>query len=423
MLRHIPFATFGEAALISQLQQKGINYDADIRPLFGNPVLVGITGSSLGADGLIAWITKDAGTLTTLVRKLGLHKVGNRDGATLYGRSKASVAIDGSTVVAASSPNVLTAALDRHGSGQGMSPSDYNRDLGTLPKDSFIDAFGNLSILLSSSKAASARSVPWVAALRSYGVSISAGSGGLTLRYTLNTSGASLTSAELPITPGASPPGLAGTMPIQFGLRQPAVTVKFLLDVVRRTEPAKYAADLAHIGAVERRTGVNFNRDVLGQIGGNAAVESMGHGSTIARIDVVDPAAAAHTLRKLGTSALDIFGTHPGSYVTRGPGPFETVHTRSHQRILFGLVGSEFVFGNAAPAQLRAFAATPAVAAPGAQGAAAFRIALPQLLELAVGTRAPSRTIQQVLRSLGDITGWISSSPSALTGSATLGLR
>jgi hypothetical protein len=211
-------------------------------------------------------------------------------------------------------------------------------------------------------------------------------------------------------------------MPIQFGLRQPAATVRFLLDVVRRTAPGEYGADLAKMRAVKRRTGVDFGRDVLGEIGSNAAVESMGHGATIVRIDVVNPAAAARTLRKLGTSALDVLGTHPGSYVTIGPSGFETVHARNHQRILFGLVGSEFVAGTASPAQLRAFAATPAGAAPGAQGAAAFRIALPELIQLAM-RRAPSGTLKAVLSTLGDITGWLSASPTALTGSATLALR
>jgi hypothetical protein len=85
-------------------------------------------------------------------------------------------------------------------------------------------------------------------------------------------------------------------------------------------------------------------------------------------------------------------------------------------------VGSEFVAGTASPAELRAFASAPAAAAPGAQGAAAFRIALSQLLALTL-PHAPSPMIQQVLRSLGDITGWTSASPTALTGSATLGVK
>jgi hypothetical protein len=109
--------------------------------------------------------------------------------------------------------------------------------------------------------------------------------------------------------------------------------------------------------AVERRTRVNFQRDVLGQIGSNAALESTGRGA-IVRVDVVNPAAARRTLRKLGASALDLFGSHPQARVTPGPGGF-----------------------------------------------------------------APSATVRQVLSSLGSITGWLSSSTSAVTGSATLAVK
>lgn len=429
MLRQVPFAAFGEAALISQLQQRGINYDADIRPLFGNPVVIGIAGSMAHASVrtrlLVVWVTKDASALSALVSKLRLHSSQSYDGATLYDLSSgATLAVDGATAVLANSPEEVMVGLDLHAHGGGMTASDYNSDLGTLPKNALIDAFGNLSGVLSSPSAAKARSVPWVAALRGYGVSISAGSGGLTFQYTLDTGGATLSSAQLPIAPGSSPPGLAGTMPIQFGLRQPASFLSFVLDAERRISPARYSANLARLAAVSRRTGVDFNRDVLGEIGNNAAIESSGHGF-ILRVDVNNPSAATRTLRKLGGSAVEMFGTSSGSRVIPGPAGFETVRSAHGQSLLFGVVGGEFVAGTASPAQLRAFASAPAAAAPGAQGAAAFRIALPELLRLAMG-RTQSKTlgqVQQVLGSLGDITGWISSSTSALTGSATLAVK
>ena len=425
MIGRVGFVHFGEEALISRLQQAGINYDTDIRPLFGNPVMIGLEGPSVSGTTrnkvLIVWVTKDAGTLSTLIGKLHLTKTGTHDGATLYQSSSATFAVDGATFLGAPSASLVTGALDRKAANQGLTSSDYNRYLGNLPKDSLIEAFGNLVPVLSAPRAAKARAVPWVAALKGYGVSVSANSGGLTFRYTLDTGGATLSASQLPLSPGSSPPGLAGDEPIQVGLRQPAAAINFLLDAMRRTNPARYGRDLAQIAAAQRRTGVSFNRDVLGQIGGNAAIESTGH-STIVRVDVVNPAVAAQTLGKLGTSALDIFGNHAGAYVTRGPGGFETVHSAHGKTVVFGLVGSEFVAGNASQARLRAFAMAPAAAAPGAQGAAAFRIALPQLLQLAL-RRAPSPTIQQVLSSLGDITGWISSSSGALTGSATLAIK
>jgi hypothetical protein len=74
------------------------------------------------------------------------------------------------------------------------------------------------------------------------------------------------------------------------------------------------------------------------------------------------------------------------------------------------------------PRELRQFAAITLTPAPaGSQGAVAFRIAIPELIHLAVRT-APAQ-LQTVLSSLGDITGWMSATPEALTGAATLGLK
>src|SRR5436305_9837743 len=38
-----PIAAFGQTALKNRLQQAGINYDNDVRPLFGNPLMLGAT--------------------------------------------------------------------------------------------------------------------------------------------------------------------------------------------------------------------------------------------------------------------------------------------------------------------------------------------------------------------------------------------
>jgi hypothetical protein len=425
MLSRLPAANFGQAALTSRLQQVGINYDTDIRPLFGNPLVIGIATANVGGGAappvLAAWVTKDAGTLNSLIKKLRLSQSATHAGAAIYQVGDLTLAVDGATLVAGTAPASVNAALDRHAANGGMSTGDYDRDLGSLPKNALIEAVGNLTGVLSAPSAAKARSVPWVAALRGYGVAISASSHGLSFQYNLDTSGGGLTSSELPIAPGSSPPGLAGNLPIQLGLRQPAATLAFVLDTERRASPAHYAADQARMNAVRRETGVDFRRDVLGQIGNSAAIESSGHGFNL-RVDVVNPAAAARTLRKLGTSALDVLGTHPTSRVSPGPDGFETIHRAHKPRMLFGLVGSEFVVGNGSPSQLRAFARAPAAAAPGAEGAVAFRVALPQLLTLAL-RHAPSKTVQQILSSLGDITGWLSSSSNALTGSATLALK
>lgn len=424
MLQRLPFVSLGEAGLMSQLQRVGINYDTDVRPLFGNPVLLGIAGSTAHASArtriLLAWVTKDAGTLAGLIGKTHLPKAGSHDGATLYSAGTAELAVDGATLLVASSPELVESALDLHAHGGGMTPADYTRETSGLPQNALVYAVGQLSQILAAN-APKALTVPWVRALRGYGASVSASSSGLSIRYRLDTSATTLSSTELPLSAGATPPSLAGTAPIQFGLRDPGASVRFALAAEQEAEPQKFAADMARLAAAERKTGVNFQRDVLGQIGSNAAVNSDGR-SFMARVDVVNPAAAQRTLRKLGTSIGAFFTLKHGETVTTGPGSFDTVHHPGGKDIVFGLVGNEFVAGTTGPTQLKEFAAVTETAAPAAQGAAAFRVSLPALLAVMLH-RAPAGIAGQVLGMLGDVTGWTAASPGALTGTAALALK
>jgi len=89
LIAHFPVASFGQSSLMAKLDQLGIDYQSDIRPLFGNPIMFGLatatpTGNVEGSV-LAAWVTKDAGKLTALVKKVpGAHGTGSHDGATLY---------------------------------------------------------------------------------------------------------------------------------------------------------------------------------------------------------------------------------------------------------------------------------------------------------------------------------------------------
>src|SRR5437764_1204825 len=209
--------TFAEAAAISRLQQIGINYDKDIRPLFGNPLVFGFSGTNLKTRNafVAVWITKDAGALNRLIKRLGsgLQQTGSFDGATLYRISTATLAISGATLVVGPTATEVQRALDRHAHGGGFSSSQYTHDVSGLPSGPLVQAFGSLSGVLSQPRAAKARRVPWVAALRGYAASINASSSGLTLQYKLDTSGAPLSSSQLPIASGLATPSLAGALP------------------------------------------------------------------------------------------------------------------------------------------------------------------------------------------------------------------
>jgi hypothetical protein len=421
LVRRFPIATLGETALFSKLQQLGINYNADVRPLFGNPIAFGLTTATVqrGARNrfLAVWITKDAGALGRLVKKGGLHRSGSHDGATLYESGSATFAVDGATLLIASTPAEMTRALDRHAHGGGLGQADYTRAVSGLPQNALVEAFGDLTGVLSTPRAATARRVPWVSALRGYAAAINASANGLSFQYKLDTTGGQLSSSQLPFAGGSAAPSLAGTMPIQFGLRDPAQVARFVEAAEQAAAPGKYSDFATRQAAVRRKTGVDLNT-LIGLLTGDLIVNSDTR-TTVARVGVTDPAAAARTVGKLASQPKSLFRTATG--VTKLPGGFYELH-EGHQTITVGVVGSQLVVGRATPAQLRSFATAAASPASNAQGSLAFRVGLPALLQLTL-KHPPSRVARTILNALGDVTGWAAASTSAVTGNATLGFR
>jgi hypothetical protein len=421
LLHRFPAVTFGEAALTARLEQLGINYSTDVRPLFGNPAVIGIASAAASgarANFLVAWVTKDSGTLDNLVKKLHLSSRQTVDGAKVYSVSTAALAVDGSTLVLAASPTALKSALDLHAHGGGLTTADQSRAMGSLPSDALVLAFGDLTAVLSQPSAAKAKQVPWVNALKGYGVAISANATGLTFQYRLDTSGATLSASQLPIAPGSSPPSLAGSLPISVGVTDPSRIVRFVEDAERITSPTKYAAFTARQAAARAKTGVDLN-SLVNLLTGQAALSSDGK-VTMIRGQLSDPAAGKSTLAKLATQPK-VFSSGPVK-VSRAPGGFYLFKEATHTTTV-GVVGDKLVIGiRATPAQLTSFANAPGTPAQGAQGSVAFKVGLPALLQLAL-KQVQNKTVQTLLSSLGDITGWLAAEPAALTGSATLGIR
>jgi hypothetical protein len=401
----------------------GINYDADVRPLLGNPLVFGAStqtvSSATGRQVVFAWVVKDAGTFRADLKKSGAHSTGTRDGATLYPFGAGSLAVTGSTVVASGDSAALNAALDRHAHGAGMTSGYYERAVKGLPGNALVYVFGSLTQALSRPRAANARRVPWVAAVKSYAVAVSASTRGLALQYRVDTSGGALTSSQLPFAPGSAAPGLAGTMPIAVGIHDPAHAIAFIESVVQATNPTKFGAFRSRQASLQRSTGVDFD-SLARLLTGDLIINSDLH-TTMARATVSNAGAARHVLSKLASAPPRLLFTNAAT-IKRLPGGFYEIVRPGGAVVTAGVIGSQLVAGRATAGQLRAFAAAPATPAAGAHGALAFRVALADLLHLALH-RTPSKAAQVVLGLLGDITGWTADTPSALTGNATLQVK
>jgi hypothetical protein len=428
LIKRFPLASFGLSAVTAKLDQVGIDYQNDIKPLLGNPLMFGTTGPTLsstnaGSTFLAVWMTKDEKKLAALVPKLGLHKVGSHAGATVYSAGTSAYAIDGATIVLAPTQAILDTALDRHASGSGMTSAQYQQALSGLPQDSLIETAGNLTGVLSQPSAAKARQVPWVAAIKSFGASISATSTGLSFNYRLDTSGhgssgQSLSPDQVPLAPGTTAPNLVTALPIAVGLENPAHIFTFAEGVEQITNPAEWAKFTKRQAAIRAKTGVDLT-SLFKLATGSLIISSDTH-VTGARAEVSDPTAAASTLSKLVTLPSAVLGK--ATSVKSLSGGFYEITQPDSAPITIGVVGNQLVVGKATPTQLRAFAATPTSPATGAQGTLAFRIGLAQLLQLTV-KQAPSKVAQTILNSLGDITGWAAASTTALTGSATIAVH
>jgi hypothetical protein len=426
LLGAFPLAKIGVGALESSLSSRGVDYQTQVEPLFGNPLLFGALQVSRaaplsGSTFIAVWVTKSAAKLSALIKGLrGVSAAGRANGATLYRSAKTTVAVDGATVVLGSSPAQVEAALNRHAHGGGMTAGDFTQAMGNLPRNTLVQAVGTLTSVLGSPRAGSARSIPWIGAIRGYAVSLSATRAGLAAHFRLDTSGGALTNAELPIASGAEPPELAGTLPIAVGVRDPAQTIAFVEAVLKSVGPRAYSRFLRRQDAAKRKTGFDLNT-FASLLAGNLMLASDGR-ITMVRAGVSDPPSAARQLAKLAQVAPDLLPT--ARAVTRRPGGFYEIKNAQGNFVDLGLVGSEFVAGVATPAQLRAFATAPATPVPNAHGSVDFRISLLGLMRLALPkTSGQFNLFPSFLSGLGAITGSATATPDALTGSLGLALK
>jgi hypothetical protein len=419
----LPQATLAEAVLKEKLAELGIDYQTDIRPLFGNPLMLGFASASFAdatSNLLAVWITRSASRLSALIHKLGLASDGAADGFALYPLgSSASLAIDGATVILGLSSSSVRAAIERHAQNQGFPTSEYTRLTGGLSANPLIEVWGDLTGVLSTASAVKARAVPWVGALRGYSASLTAATGAVNLDFRVDTGAKTLGSADLPIASGMSPPELAGKGPITIGLADPAHLATFVEAAQREVDPAGYAKFSRREARLRARTGVDVN-NLISQLTGSLVISSNTH-LTMARVGLANPSGAASILGKLLADASVAFGVKRerslggGFYaVASGSKRASTIH--------IGVVGDQLVAGQGSVAALRAFASAPESPAAKAQGSVAFEIALPDLLR-GMGAGAGSATVQQALAILGAITGWAQASPAALTGEATLAVK
>jgi uncharacterized protein DUF3352 len=406
-----PLAQLGLSALESDLAKSGVNYNQDIKPLLGNPVTLGITTTtSASSKGfVIVLIAKNASNLNVLTRGQSAPTSASKyEGANLYQGSSYCLAIDGNTALLGPSLTEIKSALHLHAHGGGVNPNDFNDALNGLSQNPLVQVYGNLAGVLSGPHAAQARQIPWVAAIKSYGLTLSLADTGVDVRYRVNTSGPTLTSSELPLPTGSEAPSVVGQAPVVVGIRDLAQTFTFIEGAVQAVNPKALASAMNQVA----KNGIQLNRDLISQFTGNSELD-YGPAGLRARFDLANPAQAVTTLAKL-------------KHLKRvGRGFYEVTNTKNPA--LIGIFKGRLVIGRTSRAALRAFASASASPISGASGPLAAQVSVGSLVSLiAAATHSASSLppqVGQLLGAFGPLVSWTANDSSGLYGEISLPLK
>jgi uncharacterized protein DUF3352 len=383
LLDKFPFgATIKDRIRVALASSRGVNFNTEVKPLLGNDAAIGVFPPGGGATGngyVVAWKTK-GGDIGKEIAKSG-QKVGSEQGATLYQGSDGTLsAVKGQVLIVAKTRALLDSALSARNSSSRMTEQDFTGALRGLDQGALIRVTGDFQKLLATSaKSAQALKVPWVAALRTFGLTSSIDSDGISEDFLVRTAGVS--ASQVPLATGAaSPPVVKRPGEVAVGVRNPAQVVNFIEQVASVTNPKS----LLNKNKVGRLLGVDIDRDVVGQLGGNSAGSFGVDGSLALRADLKDPSAFRATLAKIiknlptaqraeGKPVTKISVGPGGLYSYTKPGVIKNgVVQRPKPRVL-GVIGNEVVVaGDAASA--RAFATAPAAPVPSLTGAVAITV-------------------------------------------------
>jgi hypothetical protein len=401
-----------EQLLRELAQELQLSWDDDLRPLLGNPLVVG-TQSSVELAGITAAIqVPDEEKLHDVIEKIpSVTREGEIAGADLYlAEGEIAIAIQGEFLIVAQSRETITRALELKDAGDGLTEAELDESLPAASEDTLLRAradVGSIEDFFGVSERVPEVerlfTVPWFDALRTIGLSASfPDDEHLVVDVALNTDGADLDEDDLPFATGENSPEVVTREDqiVAANIDQSRTTV-FLLRAARTAFPN--ARFVQTVEDIERDLGIDFEEEILKQFDGPSASALEFDGQTFAaRSAVRDPDRLREQLRLLaprlpelvqGLEGLRsqglafllllapdaIASTQPlqGVQVEQPAGPDDLYHVSGltgdgPSDVYFGLVGDVFVIGSDED-RARAMVDAPTETVEGASGAAALR--------------------------------------------------
>lgn len=306
-----PFAGQAEQLLERGLEQGGVDFDSEIKPLLGNELVVGVPDNASFVDSsqdtpfVLAVETQDAGKLEDLVTKDGRDR-GESEGYDVYQGEEDDtwIAIKDAVLVLSDDEDTLKRALEQRGEDDRLTEDDVEAAFEELPEDAPVKVYANAKALLAADPdAKEALKVKWVDRIETVGLSADASDDAIAIDYSVRTDPAGLSDADLPLASGGEAPRVLerddGSAEVVLGLRDPSQVVDFALAAVKVVDPAGFAEFQAGKQSVGRRLAIDVDEDVLAQLTGDVAAVVTIQGRFGVRAELEDPGAFEDTLAKV----------------------------------------------------------------------------------------------------------------------------
>ena len=388
------------------------------------------SGSSDSEAFIAAVQVKDKDKLTSAIEKEKPKELGEKDGAKIYQQDDSFAAVKDDVLVVANSRRELEAGLERRGKDDRFSEEEFDKGTDGLPKDAALRTYFNLQRLIASDPdTRDAQKVKWVKALRTFGLSASAGADKVDVDFNMGTDSGDLSDADLPLAAGNESPEVAERAgQFGFGLRGIDQIVKFGESAAQAVNPSEFGSYETAKSTIEKQLKLDIEEDVIEQLSGGITASASPDGRSVGlKSEVKDPAAFEKTLASVARVVPAIARSTSGGATTLRKQGDLYVGSGPNGSFAFGLVGrDDFVIANT-PASARAIAAAPAEPVEGAEGAFAMKADAGQLVTRAIAQLGSSGNqlggalgAQLFAGPLGDLTGSVKASTEGVGGKITL---
>jgi uncharacterized protein DUF3352 len=443
LVEKFPFGGQVQESLRQQLEQgTNGNFNDDVRPALGNPLVVGATdaASFMGGSGNTAFVAairaKDGDALDNLIDIMEPKpkKTGEESGATLYEASGVAFAVEGDMAILASDRQQLTQAVKRADGDDHLDETTFNDGLDGLPESALARVYTDVEALLKSDPgAAQARKIKWIDALRTLGVTVVAKNDSIDVDFRLRTEG-DLSDADLPIAPGEEAPDvIKQPSEVGLGIRDLAHIVKFGENAGQAVDPAGFGDYAKAKATIDKQLGVSLDDDLIGQLTGNISSSVSLDGKFGVRAELKDPKAFERTLAKVA-DVLPSFAEGAGLGTVglskpKGAQNFYALAQPDGDAVVFGVVDDVLVVAND-PTRASELAGAEPTAVAGAKGSVVLNANAEELVNTLLGQFGPALGLGDLgglggalfTRPLGDLSGYVTASTDELRGKLTLGI-